>query len=157
MEEERPKTNNRIKRIVFVVLTITIYAYLAFEYLPRDTDATRRLPPGVIAEYGVPFTTGIRAGTFHIEINGESYSGDATISPVMPIMATFTHTNPAVTKIVMQHPKRLDLNAIYPLNQPVHLLKHETYIRRSQPIISKFFAQDDDGNFYGNTNLYFKP
>jgi hypothetical protein len=94
---------------------------------------------------------------FTIKINDRTYQKNASISPFFPLMATFTHNNPAVTKIRMQHPTRPDLHIIYPIDQPVRIINHETYMRRGQLSSSEFLAMDNAGKVYDRIVIEFKP
>jgi hypothetical protein len=149
-----------VGRDVFLVITLFVIAFLAFKQPHRDTSAIDtphvRIEPQERAAAKVIGDTARHEG-FTIQINDRIYRQNASIRPSLPLMATFNHSDPAVTKIRMQHPQRPDLHIIYPLGQQIRIINHETYMRRGQISSSEFLAQDAQDNIYDRILIEFKP
>jgi len=160
MREGRTRAENRVGRDVALIIVIFVIAFSVFkqshrDISPNDTPHVRLEKQGQAA----PKVTvkNSRAEGFSIQINDQTYRRNASISPKSPLMAMFKHSNPAVTKIRMQHPQRPDLHIMYPLGQAVRIINHETYMRRGQLSSSEFLAQDDSGKTYDRILIEFKP
>ena len=160
MREGRTKAENRVGRDVFFVLTLFVLAFLVFKQNHRDTSDIDT-PHVHIEQQERAASKAVKNITRHegftIQINNRTYRRNASISPSFPLMATFHHSNPSVTKIRMQHPQRPDLHIIYPLGQKVRIINHETYMRRGQLSSSEFLAQDGQDNVYDRILIEFKP
>tara|TARA_B100001989_G_scaffold252023_1_gene232821 strand:+ start:3465 stop:3749 length:285 start_codon:yes stop_codon:yes gene_type:complete len=77
--------------------------------------------------------------------------------PCYPVMASFHHPNPNVTRIKMRYPYNHGLYMIFPVHETTHITLHENFMKQNQTSISDFIAEDDAGNSYGQITLTFLP
>lgn len=91
-----------------------------------------------------------------VEIDGKTYTSDATLSPRYPLVAVFRHTDPAVQFVRMRHPSYGRLAHVYPVGQPARLAPHDVLMLNGVFSASVFIAVDADGRYLDRLTLRFK-
>lgn len=104
----------------------------------------------------------VRAGEsavniFTVFLNNVPHSASGTVRPCVPLMARFAHPDPHVTRVRMRYPYNHEMFMFFPLNQDVHIVLHEDYMKKGEWSLSDFIAEDESGSSYGQMTLTFQP
>ena len=156
-------TGRELKVVIPTLIVASIGIYFVQFSNQSPTDALKAFSgsntekPLRMEDLSPAYIQAIQHEGFSIVINDQFYTQSRNVSPAFPIMATFFHSDPNITKIRMQHPGDSSRSLTFPLDKAIRITNHEGHMAQGHVSTSEFVALDGSGKAHGRIILKFVP